>query len=172
MLTLLLLRHAKAVAQTGDDFARVLTDKGHADAARLGAFLKEKRLIPDRVLVSPAARTRQTLDDLQSTIGGALAATEDPALYNATRQQLRDMLRTVDSAVATLMIVGHNPGIADVALALAESGDLQDFDAMRTSVPPCSLAVITFDRAEWDDARSGGGRLERFVTPASLAAPR
>lgn len=168
MLTLLLLRHAKAVGQAGDDFARVLTDRGHADAARLGTFLRDKRLIPDRVLVSPAARTRQTLGDLQSTIGGTIPTTADAALYNATRQGLRDMLRTVDTAVGTLMIVGHNPGIAELALTLADAGDLQDFDAMRSSFSPCSLAVIVFDNGDWDDARSGGGRLERFVTPTTL----
>jgi phosphohistidine phosphatase len=168
MLTLLLLRHAKAVPQTRDDFARGLTDKGHADAARMGIFLSDKRLMPDRVLVSPAARTKQTLADLQTTIGQPMATTEDATLYNATRQNLRDKLRSVDAAVTTLMIVGHNPGIVDLALALADSGDLQDFHAMRSSFPPGSLAVIVFDRDDWGDARSGGGRLERFVTPAAL----
>ena len=170
MLTLLLLRHAKAVGQIGDDFARVLTEKGHADAARLGTFLRDKRLVPDRALVSPAARTRQTLEDLQTTIGRAIPAAEDAALYNATRQSLRETLRTVDAAVATLMIIGHNPGIAERALTLADAGDLQDFNAMRSSFPPCSLAVIAFDRDDWDDARSGGGRLERFVTPGTLGS--
>ena len=52
MLTLLLVRHAKAVSPSGDDFTRLLTDKGHADAARLGTFLNDKSLFPDRVLVS------------------------------------------------------------------------------------------------------------------------
>ncbi|WP_158807533.1 histidine phosphatase family protein [Beijerinckia sp. L45] len=168
MLTLLLLRHAKAVGQTGDDFARVLTDKGHAGAARLGTFLADKRLVPDRALVSPSARTRQTLADLQTTIGRAVPATEDATLYNATRQTLRDTLRGMDAAVKTLMIIGHNPGIAELALKLADSGDLQTFDAMRSSFPPCSLAVIVFDHGDWEDARSGGGRLERFVTPSML----
>jgi phosphohistidine phosphatase len=168
MLTLLLLRHAKAVGQTGDDFSRVLTDKGHADAVRLGAFLRDKRLVPDRALVSPAARTRQTLHDVQSTFGGRIATTEVAALYNATHQSLGDTLRGIDAAVETLMIVGHNPGIAELALTLADSGDLQDFDAMRSSFSPCSLAVIVFDHGDWDDARRGGGRLERFVTPSML----
>ena len=167
MLTLLLLRHAKAIPQAGDDSGRVLTEGGHADAARLGAFLLEKDLLPDRALVSVAARTRQTMEGLARTADRIVPTTFDPALYNATERQIRDRVsKVVGSAI--LLVVGHNPGIAELALALAASGDPQDFGAMRARFPPCSLAVITFDHHEWSDVRHGGGRLDAFVTPDYL----
>jgi phosphohistidine phosphatase len=170
MLTLLLLRHAKAVPQSGDDFTRELTAKGHRDAARLGDFLVEKGLVPDRALASPSARTRQTLEDVESASGRAIATAYDAELYNATKRQLRDRLGDVEATTATLLIVGHNPGLMELALALARDGDPQDFNAIRSHFPPCALVVIEFDQGDWEEARLGGGRLARYVTPETLDA--
>ncbi len=170
MITLLLLRHAKAVPQCGDDFSRDLTTKGHRDAARLGQFLVTKGLVPDRALASPSARTRQTLEAVAAAAGRPIATAYDAELYNATKCHLRDRLGDVDTATATLLIVGHNPGLVELALALARDGDPQDFNAIRSHFPPCALVVIEFDRDDWDDARFGGGRLARYVTPDTLGA--
>lgn len=171
MLTLMLLRHAKAVPQDHrDDFARALNEKGRSDAMQLGLFLGAKDLVPDQVLLSPSIRTKETLECLQEGLGRVLPADFDRTLYNASRQQMRDTLRRFETKARTLMIIGHNPGILDLALALADDGDPQDFHAMRSKFPPCSLAVITFDRETWLDANQGGGRLERFVTPELLAS--
>ena len=171
MLTLLLLRHAQAVAQgPGDDAERALTEGGSADAVRLGQFLADRDLRPDRALVSPALRTRQTLQGLEKGEGRAVPVAYEAVLYNATSTQMRGVLGGVRDDTRTLLLLGHNPGVMELALAIADDGDRQDFDAMRARFPPCSLAVITFDRESWEDARYGGGRLERFVTPDTLRA--
>ena len=167
MLTLLLLRHAKAVPQGGDDFFRALTDKGHADAAALGVFLRDARLTPDLALVSPSSRTRETFEGLTATLGAAVTARYEEELYSATAQRLRDRLRDVDDSVKTLLIVGHNPAIMELSQMLADSGDRADFNAMTARFPPCSLVVVEFDREEWIDARQGG-RLALFLTPDQL----
>ena len=155
----MLLRHAKAVQQSrGDDFARDLQDKGRRDAALLGAYLRRHDLVPDVALVSAAARTRQTFDGLKATIEAPLPAQFDDELYNATAGEIRIMLRATQPAVERLIIVGHNPGIADLALMLARDGDIAEIGRMRSRFAPCSLAVITCEAEDWADVAAKGGR--------------
>ncbi|MGD0633745.1 MAG: histidine phosphatase family protein [Beijerinckiaceae bacterium] len=171
MLTLILLRHAKAVPHGGDDFARELTDKGHKDAGRTGAFLLVNDLLPDLALVSPAARTRQTFEDLAVASRPIRVHYEDD-LYNAGAGELRERLRHAGSKVNTLLIVGHNPGIVELALKLGRDGDIKDLEAMRARFPPSSFAIIEFRAENWEDAAASGGQLVQFVTPDDLKAGR
>jgi len=169
MRTLILLRHAKAVPHSGDDFARELTDKGHKDSGRAGAFLLENNLVPNLALVSPAARTRQTFEDLAAA-SRPIHADFEEELYNAGARQLRERLRRIDGAVKTLLVIGHNPGIAELALNLASDGDIKDFEAVRNRFPPASFAIIEFRGENWEDAAASGGQLVQFVTPDDLKA--
>ena len=170
MLTLMLLRHAKAVQQSrGDDFLRDLQDKGRGDVMRLGVYLAAHRLVPDLALVSTSARTRQTFEGLTAALGAPVSATFDETLYNATAAELRGFLRTVDPTVRTLMIIGHNPGIADIAVMLARDSDHVDIARMRNRFSPCGLAVIACDTDDWADAAARGGRLDLFLLPDDLA---
>ncbi|VVB48679.1 Phosphoglycerate mutase [Beijerinckiaceae bacterium RH AL1] len=165
----MLLRHAKAVQQSrGDDFARDLQDKGRRDAALLGAYLRGHDLVPDVALVSASARTRQTFDGLRATIEAPVAARYDDDLYNATAGEIRTMLRATQPGVRSLMVVGHNPGIADLAVMLARDGDLAEIGRMRARFAPCSLAVITCNVEEWADVAATGGRLDLFLQPEDL----
>lgn len=165
----MLLRHAKAVQQSrGDDFARDLQDKGHRDAARLGSYLRSHDLVPDVALVSTSARTRQTFDGLTATIEAPVAASYDEMLYNATAGEIRAMLKTTTPGVRTLMILGHNPGIADLALMLSRDGDLAEIARMRNRFAPCSLAIIASDAEDWADVGASGGRLDLFLQPEDL----
>lgn len=170
MLTLLLLRHAKAAPHGGDDFARELTDKGHADAKRTGAFLAAHRLVPGLAWVSSAARTRETFEDLAASFPAPVAAEFDDGLYNASCENLWARVAQTGGAVDTLLLTGHNPGIMELALKLSRDGDPRDLDAMRTRFPPASLAIIQFDAHDWASAASSGGRLADFITPDILNA--
>ncbi len=171
MLTLLLLRHAKAEQHSqGDDFARALTKKGEADARTLGGHMAALGIIPDTAIVSAATRTRQTFDVFEQASGAEVPARFDDDLYNATDGQLRDVLKTVDSGVKTLMIVGHNPGIMDLAARFARDGDVTDLGRLRDRFPPCSLALIVFDTDDWRDARARGGRLDLLLMPGDLVS--
>ena len=173
MLTLMLLRHATAAQHMPDgDFARALTQRGAADAAALGGYLARSNLIPDLAYVSSSIRTLQTFELIGRALGTAPPCSSDRGLYNATAGELRDRLRDVAPAVRTLLIVGHNPGIMDVAVALARDGDPAEIERMRGRFPPCGLAILTFDTQDWRDAKSSGGRLDLFLAPDDLASAR
>lgn len=169
-LTLMLLRHAKAGPQSKDDHARRLTESGRADAEALGAYLAEHDLAPRRAYVSAAARTRETFEILQGRMGGSTEVRLEEDLYNASAGHMRDMMRAF--ATDKVMIVGHNPGIMDAAVQFARDGDPADLRRMQSRFPPCALALISFDQADWCDARASGGRLDLFLVPDEIGGPR
>ena len=169
MLTLMLLRHAKAVQQSrGDDFSRDLQEKGRRDVERLGAYLAARRIVPEFALVSAAARTRQTFEALAAVLPAPIPASFGEELYNATAAELRTLVRGVDPGVRTLMVVGHNPGIADAAVMLSRDGDPSDIKRMRDRFAPCGLAVLACEAEDWADAAGRGGRLDLFLLPDDL----
>ncbi len=170
MYTLILLRHAKAVRSIGDDFSRDLTDAGDEDATRVGMALRKRALVPDLALVSPAARTRRTFEAVRSASDGKMDVCFVDALYEATSRTIRDLIGAVDPAVGTLMVVGHNPAIAEGVATLARDGDLPAIDRLRSGFKPCSLAVLTFDAPGWREATRAGGHLALLLTPEDLAA--
>ena len=166
MLTLLLLRHAKAEAPVrGDDFARDLTDKGERDAREIGEFLLAYHLKPDVALISTAARTSRTYELVAARIGAAATVFHEDRLYNADEARLVDRLAHVDPPAQCVLIVGHNPGIMDAAVTLAQEGDLGEIERLRGRFPPCGLAVLGFDAEDWADACASGGRLDALVFP-------
>jgi phosphohistidine phosphatase len=119
---------------------------------------------PDLVLCSPALRTRETLDRISNAFGDAEVVVDDE-LYGAGEGELLERLRAVDDRFETVAVIGHNPGIHDLAIALAGSG--ADLDRMEAKFPTGALAVLAFDRL-WRDVSPGGGLLEAFVTPKDL----
>ena len=170
MFTLILLRHAKAVQSTGDDFARALTDAGGADAARAGATLRRHGLCPAVAMVSPAARTRQTFEAVAAAAERPIEAGFPDVLYEATVQTIRDLVGAIDGGAATALVVGHNPAIAESVVALARDGDLRAVDRLRAGFRPCSLAVLTFEAADWREAAHSGGHLDLLLTPDDFTA--
>ena len=171
MRTLILVRHAKAEPlASGDDMDRALTAKGEEDAAHLGAYLARHDHVPHRALVSVAKRTRQTFDRLARRLGCPVPADYTESLYNATDTDLRKVVTAADPGIDRLMIVGHNPGVMEAAIALARDGDLEDIGRLRGRFPPCSAAVLTFAGEDWRNVAPGGGRLETFVMPDDLAS--
>lgn len=158
MMKLLLLRHAEAVAQSMDgDFARELTPRGRADATRLGQWLRARGYAPDVALVSPARRARETAGLVLRETGGEPDTRHPEELYNSSPATL---LAAIDTTPArTLLVAAHNPGVADLALALAGPESRARIDGY----PPCALAI--FEKA---DAGSRW-RLVEFTTPATIA---
>lgn len=117
---IILLRHAHADAATPgqDDIARVLSLRGEAEADAAGVWLKDHGAAPDRVLYSPAARTRETCERVLATLGYADLRSE-ARIYEATPATL---LRVLDdhADVGTLLLVGHNPGLENLVALLTE----------------------------------------------------
>ena len=138
MRELILLRHAHAEpAQTGqNDEDRALSPEGVAEAEAAGRWLAANGRVPDCVLCSPARRTRETLEHVLRAVGYVEQRLE-PSIYDATPGTLI-ALADAHADVGRLMLVGHNPGLEQLA-ALMHSGQSGDYRGM----PPAGIAVLT-----------------------------
>lgn len=138
MRELILLRHAHAEPSLPGqpDLDRPLSSQGLAEAEAAGRWLAEQGLVPDRILCSPARRTRETLEAVLETLGYAEQRLEE-RIYEATAGTLADV---IDSHRETerLLVVGHNPGFEQLA-SLMHSGQTSDYRGM----PPAGIAVLT-----------------------------
>lgn len=157
--TLLLLRHGKAVAAQPDlpDHERALVPRGERDAARMGKLLRHEAPAPDLVLCSTAVRTRQTLDRLG--LDGAITVKFERPLYLAEAGRLLARLRRLGRQVGTVLVVGHNLGLEELAHALA--GAAQGIG----HVPTAGLAWFEVEAPGWKALGPGTARLVRFATP-------
>jgi phosphohistidine phosphatase len=170
MKRLLLLRHAQAErAQPGEkDLDRVLTDRGRSDAARLGAYLVRHGLIPDQAVVSTSARTRETWTQVARALGKAPPALFDERIYESSPQAILDVVFETEPKSATLLVVGHNPSLQELATMLTASGDLDARRRLKEEFPTAALAVLSFASDTWTKLHAYGGRLEHFVGPKWL----
>jgi phosphohistidine phosphatase len=170
MLTLSLLRHAKSSWDdpTLADHDRPLNDRGNRDAPRMAAFIRDKKLVPDRILCSTAIRTRATLKHLLAALPKKPPVSFEKGLYLAEAPKILATIEAVREATARLMLIGHSPGLHDLAMALVGKGDRQERFALMAKFPTATLAVITFDLERWHEIEAGMGRLEIFMTPRRL----
>jgi phosphohistidine phosphatase len=171
MRRLMLLRHAKTEteAPSGKDHDRRLDDRGRSDAADLGAWLASSRHLPDLVLVSTAVRARQTWDIVHGAMKAQPLVADVPELYGASPSQLLHIVQAVDQQdPRCLLVIGHNPGMHELALALIGSGDAAGRKALADNLPTSGMTVIEFPIKHWTDASFRGGRLELFVSPKLL----
>jgi phosphohistidine phosphatase len=107
---LVLIRHAKA-GEGAVDRDRPLADRGIAEAPAVGRWLADRGIVPDRVVVSPARRARQTWELAAAELDASAEPLLDGRVYNNTVEDLLDILRQTPAEVTTLAIIGHNPGI-------------------------------------------------------------
>jgi phosphohistidine phosphatase len=168
MKRLTLLRHAKSGwdAPVARDFDRRLNARGRKAARAMGREMQRLGLGFDLILASPAARVTETLTELAQGYGGAAATDFDEHIYLASVETLLDIVRAADDALDRLLIVGHNPGMEQLALLLAEGGALRDRIAAK--YPTGALAELRFEGPGWRDVAAGAGRLERFIRPRDL----
>jgi phosphohistidine phosphatase len=172
MRRLLLLRHAKAErVQPGEkDHERVLTDRGRSDAARIGAYVARHGLIPDRALVSTSARTRETWALLANAMGKEPPARFEPRIYEASPQAVLKVIQEAKPKTATLLVIGHNPGLQELAAMLIASGDVDSRQRLKEDFPTAAIAVVSFAVEDWRSVHPQGGRLEHFVAPKWIEA--
>jgi len=168
MRTLTLLRHAKSGwdAPVARDFDRPLNARGRKAARAMGREMRRLGLGFDVVLASPAVRVTETLTELAQGYGAAVDTQFDEAVYLAPAETLLALVRAVDDSDARLLLVGHNPGMEQLALLLAGAGALRDEIAAK--YPTAALAEIGFDVAHWREVAPGKGRLARFIRPREL----
>jgi phosphohistidine phosphatase len=178
MRRLMLLRHSKTEndAPSGRDRDRRLDDRGRSDAAEIGGWIGRHPPFPDSVLVSPAIRAHQTweiasaaMKELMKDLAPQPQVEVLPELYGADPLQLLHIVRAAAASHSRrLMLVGHNPGLHELALALAGSGDDKGRKALADNLPTSGLAVLDFAIDDWADVAFRHGRLVSFVSPKLL----
>ncbi|MGV8978758.1 MAG: SixA phosphatase family protein [Cellulomonas sp.] len=164
---LVLLRHAKA--EHGGDLAdhlRPLSLVGRRQASGVGASLRAAGMVPDVVVCSSSVRTRQTWDLVRSALGAQPTLDLSDALYSAGVRTLLDLVRAVPTGARTVLVVGHEPTVSQVAATLAGPGSDEPCVArVRIGMPTGSYSVLETD-ADWSGLEPDGARLVRLVTPA------
>ena len=174
MRRLMLLRHAKTEtdAPSGRDQDRRLDERGHRDATEIGVWMGTHPPFPDHVLVSPAVRAVQTWDIAREAMKDDAPRPQVelvPELYGADATQLLLSIRMVSATdPKRLMLVGHNPGMHELALALTGSGDAASRQALADNLPTSGLAILDFAIDDWEDVAFRRGKLVSFVSPKLL----
>ncbi len=174
MRRLMLLRHAKTEndAPSGRDLDRRLDNRGRQDAADIGGWIGRHPPFPDSVLVSHAIRAHQTWEIAWEAMKDLVPEPQVelvPELYGADPAQLLQIIRAAsETDPRRLMLVGHNPGMHELALVLAGSGDAAGRKALADNLPTSGLAIFDFAIDDWTDVAFRRGRLELFVSPKLL----
>jgi phosphohistidine phosphatase len=145
---LILLRHGKAEADSdsGDDFDRRLAPRGERESADMGARLADMGFQPQITLVSPAARAKGTWEAAQPAFPGAETRFEDH-LYHADSETIRRAAEAAGETAATVMVVGHNPGMQELTIRLLQEGSAPAGLIARAqrNFPTAAAAVFLFD---------------------------
>jgi phosphohistidine phosphatase len=160
---LYILRHAKSSWEDEGlpDHERPLAPRGEKAAARIAEHMRSERIAPELVLCSTALRTRQTLAALLPALpGDAVVALEDD-LYGIGLDGLLARLRDLDDEVGSVLLIGHNPTLHALALALTGRGDALD------RFPTGALATVDVD-GSWAELGEAGAELAAFVVPREL----
>ena len=177
MRRLMLLRHAKTEhdAPSGHDHDRRLDERGRLDAAAVGTWIGRHPPLPDAVKVSTAMRAKQTWEIAGDAMQAAFREAPQPQvewldeIYAAEPTQLLQIVRMASATdPAHLMLIGHNPGMHELALMLAGSGDAAAKKALEDNLPTAGLAILDFAIDDWNEVAFRRGKLVRFTSPKLL----
>jgi phosphohistidine phosphatase len=161
MRFLYLLRHAKSSWNDASlsDFERPLKTRGREAAEQVGLFLVSKKADISALIVSPALRTRQTIEIVLREARVGVEPHFDQRIYEASLSTLLQIVTEIDDDKQSAMLVGHNPGMEELLAFLTHE---------TRHMPTAALARISLDCASWKDVRRGRGTLDWFVTPKDL----
>ena len=169
MRRLFLIRHAKAEPAIGQgDYERALSERGRTDARRIAAALAARDLLPDVLIHSGALRTKQTAEIFAAQWPRQVALEDDLGLYDATRAMLFERTRALSDTIQRVGIVGHNPGIGEVATIFAGHGVDPELRRMAAKYPTGAVAVIDFPIDRWEAVDRKAGALKLFLTPGEI----
>lgn len=168
--TLLLLRHAKSSWDDASlaDFDRPLAARGREAAPLMGREMARRGWLPDAALISPALRTRQTWELVATELPKPPPPSFEPAIYEAPAARILAAIRKTPESNATLLVVGHNPGLEDLAALIAASDSDRDALArLERKFPTAAIARFTL-REPWAALGRTGAALHDFLTPRDL----
>lgn len=160
MRRLILFRHAEAIHSSRyRDHERPLTEAGRKEASEAGARLAESPPPIDLALVSDSQRTRETWDHASAALKEAPEARFERRIYEAERHDLMELVRAQPHSVQTLVLVGHNPALAEFATHFAGRGDSHALKRLGRGLPTGAIALFEIGDVEWRKLRWGDGRL-------------
>ena len=170
MRRLMLLRHAKSdwSAPGTRDQDRPLSVRGRESAPKMGTYMARHGLVPDLVVASPATRVTDTLALVLPAFTKQPKTVPEARIYESTADELLAVIKETPRLVHSLLIVGHNPSLAELASLLMASGDVETRQRLIEKFPTAALAVIDFALDDWAKIHPKSGRLDRFVIPKAL----
>lgn len=173
MKRLLVLRHAKAVPHDEkSDEQRRLIERGRSDAALMGRAMNERAYLPQVVLCSSAARTKETWEAAAPELGTHPEVEFLDALYDAPEAAILKCVQGANNSAATVLCIGHNPGLERFARMLIRKPEnpreRRHAAALAEKFPTSALAVIDFNVRAWANIALGTGTLTDFISPADL----
>jgi phosphohistidine phosphatase len=171
MRRLFLIRHAKAEPAVGRvDYERKLTGRGRDDAKRVAKALAAQRILPDILIHSGAARAKETAEIFAAAWRDKVELKQDIGLYDATLTTLLGHTRGLADAHKRVGLVGHNPGLGELAMALIGSGAEPELRRLAAKYPTGAVAVLDFSIQRWEAVERNSAMLALYLTPAELEA--
>ncbi|WP_298258319.1 histidine phosphatase family protein [uncultured Litoreibacter sp.] len=164
-MKLILTRHAKSSWDDLmlDDHDRPLNERGQSAAQRMGKWVEGRRHVPAQVISSTATRANETAELMVKAMGGAPSLTLDEGLYHASSDAI--LARIQRAPKGDLMIVGHNPGMAELASRIVDVAPTHD----RFGVYPTTATLITEVPVEdWSELKIGMAQVIQFIVPREL----
>lgn len=167
MKQLILQRHAKSDWSDAflPDHDRPLNKRGRATASDLGLYFTQKGLHPDLVLCSTAKRTQETLARLQKKANTDFQVCFEHRLYGASPETILSLVREQDDELNSIMIVGHNPAIEDLATSLIGEDESNQLHLIHEKVPTGSLILLDFPVDRFAHISLNTGLLRAFIRP-------
>lgn len=160
MLRLYTMRHAKSswAVPGAKDFDRELNDRGLSDLENISRELLSREYNPEVILCSPAERTRQTLDGIQSAFSDHVEIVFDKSLYASDVRSYMEILQNL-GAVSSVLIIGHNPMCGSLVSGLVGDGSKSDIAKIAYRYPTATVSVLDFDITDWNQLKAGTGTL-------------
>jgi phosphohistidine phosphatase len=167
MTNLYVLRHAKSSWKDSrlSDHDRPLAGRGRRAAKAIARHIREQGIAPEVVICSTARRARETLEKIEPALGTRTVHAEQE-LYVGDADALLERVRRVPDGPDSVLLIGHNPAIQDLALELALPGsDLRGLDA---KYPTATLVTLAFDDTSWHEIDRGRAHVVEVVRPRDL----
>jgi phosphohistidine phosphatase len=168
MKSLYLLRHAKSSWKDPglNDHDRPLSKRGRQAAKMMARYFRRSKITPDLIICSTARRAQQTLDPIIKDAKKSPKVILESEIYGGTQQGLWEQLWNIPQSAKSVLLIGHNPALHDLAVELAQADQLLPFAGEK--FPTCAMARFRFDGA-WKALEPHGAVLTSFITPKTIA---
>jgi len=165
----MLLRHAKSDWPDVPDRDRPLAKRGKRDAPVVGRWLRDHGYLPEIVICSAARRTRQTWDLVAPELGGSPSVRFEPRAYAASALTLLYLVRELPADCRAALLIGHNPGVSELASSLVETAEGDGPGSPGLRFPTAAVAILEFS-GDWAELALARARLVAYATPGDHPA--